>query len=128
MVGCGGSGRPGPVVVHTAPGADGPGSGLHRQRRAQAEAEGVRPAYERAYGPEPFVTVLADGQWPATAHVLGANTARVGVAVDGRTGRVTASCAIDNLVKGAAGQAIQAANVVLGLPETAGLPTAAIYP
>lgn len=91
-------------------------------------AEAVIAAYRAAYDAEPFVTVLADGSWPSTAHVLGANTARLGVAVDARTGRVTAACAIDNLGKGAAGQAVQAANVAVGLPEGAGLPTAAVYP
>lgn len=93
-----------------------------------ADPAAVRPAYAAAYGAEPFVTVLDEGAWPSTAHVLGANIARVGVAVDARTGRVTAACAIDNLVKGAAGQALQAANVALGLPETDGLPTMAVYP
>lgn len=88
----------------------------------------VREAYVAAYDGEPFVTVLPEGAWPATAHVRGANTARVAAVTDPRTGRVTASCAIDNLTKGAAGQAIQAANVALGLPEDAGLPTAAVYP
>jgi N-acetyl-gamma-glutamyl-phosphate reductase len=90
--------------------------------------QAVRDAYAASYDAEPFVTVLDDGAWPATAHVLGANTARVTAAVDPRTARVTASCAIDNLTKGAAGQALQAANVALGLPEGAGLPTAAVYP
>jgi len=91
-------------------------------------AGAVAAAYRAAYDPEPFVTVLAEGSWPATAHVLGANTARLGVAVDARTGRVTAACAIDNLGKGAAGQAVQAANVAVGLPEGAGLTIAAVYP
>lgn len=88
----------------------------------------VRAAYAAAYADEPFVTLLADGVWPATAHVLGGNAAHLGVAVDARTGRVTAACAIDNLVKGAAGQAIQAANVALGLPEAAGLSAMGVYP
>ena len=88
----------------------------------------VRDAYLDAYAAEPFVTVEAEGAWPQSTHTVAANTARVGVAVDARTGRVTASCALDNLTKGAAGQAIQAANVAVGLPETAGLPTAAAYP
>lgn len=90
--------------------------------------EGVHEAYRDRYAGEPFVTVLDQGEWPQTAHVLGANSARIGVAVDARSGRVTASCAIDNLVKGAAGQALQAANIVAGVDETAGLPTVAVYP
>ncbi|HVL99291.1 MAG TPA: N-acetyl-gamma-glutamyl-phosphate reductase [Egibacteraceae bacterium] len=88
----------------------------------------VRGAYADAYAGEPFVTVLPEGAWPATAYVSGGNAAHVGVAVDPRTGRVTASCAIDNLGKGAAGQAIQNANIVLGLPEAAGLSAAGVYP
>lgn len=92
------------------------------------DAAAVRAAYAECYDAEPFVTVLADGAWPATAHVSGGNAAHVGVAVDQRTRRVTAVCAIDNLVKGAAGQAIQNANVALGLPETAGLSAAGLYP
>lgn len=91
-------------------------------------ASAVQAAYAGAYHAEPFVGLPPEGGWPATAHVRGANTARLGVAVDPRTGRVTAACAIDNLVKGAAGQALQAANAATGLPETTGLPIAAVYP
>ncbi|MGH8900277.1 MAG: N-acetyl-gamma-glutamyl-phosphate reductase [Egibacteraceae bacterium] len=88
----------------------------------------VREAFEQRYAPEPFVTVLAEGAWPATTHVRGSNAAHVGVAVDQRANRVLTCCAIDNLGKGAAGQAIQAANVALSLPETAGLPISGVYP
>jgi N-acetyl-gamma-glutamyl-phosphate reductase len=75
--------------------------------------------YAAAYADEPFVTVV--DQPPATKHVLGSNHARVFARHDPRTGRVLAIGVIDNLVKGAAGQAIQAFNLVHGLPETAGL-------
>jgi N-acetyl-gamma-glutamyl-phosphate reductase len=88
----------------------------------------IRPAYARRYADEPFVMLTPDGTWPATTHVRASNVAHLGVAVDERAHRVVASCAIDNLTKGAAGQAIQAANVALGLPETAGLPVAGVYP
>ncbi|MGH8898444.1 MAG: N-acetyl-gamma-glutamyl-phosphate reductase [Egibacteraceae bacterium] len=88
----------------------------------------VRAAIERRYALEPFVTVLAEGAWPATTHVRGCNAAHLGVAVDQRANRVIACAAVDNLGKGAAGQAIQAANVALGLPETAGLSTVGVYP
>ncbi|MEX0658800.1 MAG: N-acetyl-gamma-glutamyl-phosphate reductase [Egibacteraceae bacterium] len=90
--------------------------------------EDIRAAFDDAYRHEPFVTVLPEGSWPATAHVSGGNAAHVGVASDPRTGRVTVACAIDNLVKGAAGQAIQNANVALGLSEAAGLSAAGVYP
>jgi N-acetyl-gamma-glutamyl-phosphate reductase len=75
--------------------------------------------YADAYADEAFVHVVT--QPPATKHVLGSNSCRVHVRADERTGRVLAIGVIDNLVKGAAGQAIQAFNAVHGLPETAGL-------
>ena len=82
----------------------------------QAELDGL---YETAYRDEPFVTVVATP--PATKHVTGSNHVRIHVSLDERTGRILAIGVEDNLVKGAAGQAIQAFNIVHGLPETAGL-------
>jgi N-acetyl-gamma-glutamyl-phosphate reductase len=95
---------------------------------AATSAGEIRSRYGDAYDAEPFVHLLPEGTWPALAHVVGGNAAHVAVALDERTGRVTASCAIDNLGKGAAGQALQAANVALGLPEGAGLSPAGVYP
>ncbi len=89
----------------------------------QQELDGL---YSDAYAATPFVHVVA--QPPATKHVLGSNTCRVHVRLDERTGRVLAIGVIDNLVKGAAGQAIQAFNLVHGLPETAGLEQHALVP
>lgn len=88
----------------------------------------VREAWNEAYRDEPFVTLLPEGSWPGTTAVLGANTAHVQVAVDQRAGRVVAVTAIDNLTKGTAGAAIQAANIALGLPETTGLPVIGVAP
>ena len=88
----------------------------------------VRPAWERAYADEPFVHLLPEGQWPSTAMTLGANTALVQVALDAAAGRVVTVTAIDNLVKGTAGAAIQSLNLALGLPETAGLTTEGVAP
>ncbi len=82
----------------------------------QAELDAL---YAEAYADEPFVTVVSDP--PATKHVTGSNEVRIHVSLDGRTGRILAIGVEDNLVKGAAGQAIQAFNLVHGLPETAGL-------
>jgi len=65
---------------------------------------------------------------PSTKATAGSNTAHVTTRVDPRTGWVLSLCALDNLVKGASGQAIQCANAALGLPETTGLPTAGLYP
>lgn len=83
----------------------------------------VFEAYETFYDPSPFVSVLKPPQMPKTSSVAGSNRAHVGVAVDERTGSIVAVGAIDNLGKGAADQAVQCANIVFGLPETAGLNT-----
>jgi N-acetyl-gamma-glutamyl-phosphate reductase len=88
----------------------------------------LRTALADAYGDEPFVCLLPDGRWPATAAVAGSNGVHLQAAADGRTGRATVVAAIDNLGKGAAGQAIQNANLMLGLPETAGLTTIGVSP
>ena len=75
----------------------------------------------RRYGDEPLVDVLAIGEQPATAAVEGSAKALLGVAVDARTSTLIITCAIDNLGKGAAAQAVQCANAILGLPEETGL-------
>jgi N-acetyl-gamma-glutamyl-phosphate reductase len=75
--------------------------------------------YRAAYADEPFVTVVPSP--PTTKHVTGSNECRIHVRLDERSGRIIAIGVIDNLVKGAAGQAVQAFNIVHGLPETAGL-------
>ncbi|WP_130175967.1 N-acetyl-gamma-glutamyl-phosphate reductase [Cryobacterium sp. SO1] len=91
-------------------------------------AAAVRYAWETAYADEPFVHVLPSGQFPRTADVLGANTALIGLAIDEAAGRVITVTAVDNLVKGTAGAAIQSANIALGLPETRGLSTNGVAP
>ncbi|MGO8826551.1 MAG: N-acetyl-gamma-glutamyl-phosphate reductase [Acidimicrobiales bacterium] len=86
----------------------------------------VMDALHEAYDDEPFVVVTDDP--PATKSTAGSNAAHVTARVDARTGWVIALCALDNLVKGASGQAIQCANAAVGLPETTGLPVAGVYP
>jgi N-acetyl-gamma-glutamyl-phosphate reductase len=88
----------------------------------------LRDALTAAYDGEPFVHVLAEGRWPATGPTLGSNAAHLQVAADTHAGRAVAVCALDNLVKGAAGQAVQIANLMLGLPETAGLTAHGVAP
>lgn len=95
---------------------------------AGVDADAVRAAWEEAYRDEPFVHLLAEGQWPTTAATLGANTALVQVTVDKKAGKVVVVAAIDNLVKGTAGAALQSMNVALGLPETTGLTTIGVAP
>jgi len=80
------------------------------------------------YADEPFVRVLPAGRWPRTSATLGSNTAHLQATVDEEAGRVVVVSAIDNLTKGAAGQAIQCANLMLGLPETLGLPVTGLAP
>jgi N-acetyl-gamma-glutamyl-phosphate reductase len=79
-----------------------------------------------AYDAEPFVVVSEAP--PSTKATFGSNTAHVTARADARTGWVVALCAIDNLVKGASGQAVQCANLALGLDETAGLSSIGVYP
>jgi N-acetyl-gamma-glutamyl-phosphate reductase len=93
-----------------------------------ATAASVRKAFEDAYAIEPFVHLLPAGEFPRTADTVGANTALIGLAVDETAGRVVTITALDNLVKGTAGAAIQSANIALGLPETLGLTTNGVAP
>jgi N-acetyl-gamma-glutamyl-phosphate reductase len=86
----------------------------------------VMEALHDAYDAEPFVVVTDDP--PSTKATSGSNVAHVSARVDPRTGWVVTLCALDNLVKGASGQAIQCANAALGLAETSGLPVAGLYP
>jgi N-acetyl-gamma-glutamyl-phosphate reductase len=81
-----------------------------------------------AYADEPFVHVLPDGSWPHTAATTGSNSCHLQATVDLDSRRVVVTSAIDNLGKGAAGQAVQCANLMLGLPETAGLTVNGVAP
>ncbi|HWG94228.1 MAG TPA: N-acetyl-gamma-glutamyl-phosphate reductase [Mycobacteriales bacterium] len=96
--------------------------------RTRATADELRTALRNAYDAEPFVHVLADGAWPHTAATVGSNSCHLQVAVDEDAGRAVVVSAIDNLGKGAAGQGLQVANLLLGLPETTGLPVSGVAP
>lgn len=95
---------------------------------AGVSAAEVRAAWEQAYRDEPFVHLLPEGQFPKSGDVTGSNMALVGLAVDGAAGRVVTVTAIDNLVKGTAGAAIQSANLALGFDERLGLPVDGVAP
>ncbi|MEV8172212.1 N-acetyl-gamma-glutamyl-phosphate reductase [Microbacterium sp. NPDC077486] len=88
----------------------------------------IRQAWESAYGDETFVQLLPEGSFPRTADVLGANTALLGLAIDRAANRVTVVTAVDNLVKGTAGAAVQSMNIALGLPETRALSVNGVAP
>ncbi|SRR5579875_359051 len=101
------------------PGAGGP---------AVPDTAALRFALAAAYAGEPFVRLLPEGRWPSSGAVAGSNAVHLQAAADARSGRAIVVSAIDNLVKGAAGQAIQVANLMLGLPEDAGLTTIGVAP
>ena len=88
----------------------------------------IRAVWEGIYAKEPFVDLLPEGKLPSTADVYGSNRAQVQVAVDQRADRLYAFAAIDNLTRGTAGQALQAVNLALGLPEETGLTTIGVAP
>jgi N-acetyl-gamma-glutamyl-phosphate reductase len=92
------------------------------------DADGLRDALNAAYDQEPFVRVLPEGIAPATRHVRGSNHCLIGVFPDRLPGRAILVSAIDNLVKGAAGQAVQNFNLVAGLPETTALEQEPLFP
>ena len=94
--------------------------------RPGVTAAQMHDAYVAAYGEEPFVRIVDSP--PATKATLGSNVCLVFATIDERTRRLVAIAALDNLVKGAAGSAIQNMNVALGYPEDAGLQTAALWP
>ena len=93
-----------------------------------ATVQDIRAAMMAAYADEPFVHVLPEGAWPQTSSVAGSNGVHLQCAVDTHSGRAVIVSAIDNLGKGAAGQALQNANLILGLDETAGLTTNGVAP
>ncbi|HVX42751.1 MAG TPA: N-acetyl-gamma-glutamyl-phosphate reductase [Mycobacteriales bacterium] len=95
---------------------------------ARPVAGDARAALAEAYTDEPFVHLLPEGRQPSTAATAGSNAAQLQVSTDIDSGRIIVTCAIDNLGKGAAGQAIQNANLILGLGETAGLTANGVAP
>ncbi len=96
--------------------------------RPGVTAADVRAALADHYADEPFVRLLPDGVWPRTSATLGSNACHLQAGVDAHSGRIIVVSALDNLGKGAAGQAVQCANIMLGLPETAGLTTRGVAP
>lgn len=90
--------------------------------------EDIRAAYEKQYAGEYFIRLLEEGRYPETRWVEGSNFVDIGFALDERTGRVNAFGALDNLVKGAAGQAVQNMNILFGLEENTGLKLVPLVP
>lgn len=94
----------------------------------KGDAEAVHRTLAEAYAAEPFLQVLPMGETPSTHHVRGSNFCHLGVVGDRLPGRAIVVAALDNLTKGSSGQALQNANLMLGLEETRGLMMAPLYP
>lgn len=95
---------------------------------ADIHEDGLRELYMERYADEPFVRIVPKGTFPATQHVRGSNFCDIGFAIDKRTNRVIIISAIDNIVKGAAGQAVHNMNLMCNLEETLGLTGAPFFP
>jgi N-acetyl-gamma-glutamyl-phosphate reductase len=96
--------------------------------RTRSPLSQLRAAYEKAYDAEPFIHLMPEGQLPRTGSVIGSNAAQVAVAVDEAAETFVAITAIDNLVKGTGGAAVQSMNLALGWPETEGLSVVGVAP
>ncbi|OBK78046.1 N-acetyl-gamma-glutamyl-phosphate reductase [Mycobacterium sp. 1164985.4] len=96
--------------------------------RTAAPLSEIRAAYEKAYDAEPFIHLLPEGQLPKTGAVIGSNAAQLAVAVDDDAKTLVSIAAIDNLVKGTGGAAVQSMNLALGWPETEGLSIVGVAP
>ena len=122
------AGEPAQVLFtpHLAPMNRGILATCYARPTGTASTDALLEALHAAYDPEPFVTVRHDS--PSTKATLGSQQVHVTARADERTGWVVAIAALDNLTKGASGGAVQAANVALGVEETAGLPLVGLYP
>ncbi len=96
--------------------------------RTRSPIARLRSAYEKAYEAEPFIYLMPEGQLPRTGAVIGSNAAHIAIAVDEEAETFVAIAAIDNLVKGTAGAAVQSMNLALGWPETEGLSVVGVAP
>jgi N-acetyl-gamma-glutamyl-phosphate reductase len=115
-------------VPHLAPMSRGIHATVAMDLKPGVDAADIDQVLRKAYEASPFVKWLGFGQFPSTAHVRGSNRAHISGAVDSRISRVVLTSVIDNLVKGASGQAVQCLNAVMGWPETMGLETGALFP
>jgi N-acetyl-gamma-glutamyl-phosphate reductase len=113
---------------HLAPMSRGELCTCYVRLAGKAKAPDLRAALVKAYAESPFVCVVEEGVIPATQHVRGSNFCHLGVFTDRIPGRAIVVAAIDNLVKGSAGQALQNFNVMYGFDETVGLEQLALFP
>ncbi|MEM6941390.1 MAG: N-acetyl-gamma-glutamyl-phosphate reductase [Pseudomonadota bacterium] len=117
-----------PVKVQFTPHLMPANRGILATCYVKGSAQDVHTALKSAYSDETFIAVLPFGETPSTHHVRGSNFCHIGVAADRLDGRVIITAALDNLTKGSSGQALQNANLMLGLPEDQGLMIPPLYP
>ncbi len=115
-------------VPHLTPMIRGIHATLYARLKPGKDASGLQALFEQRYADEPFVDVLPAGKYPATRNVRGGNRCQIGICYLPANQMVVVMSVIDNLVKGAAGQAIQNMNIMFGLDEHAGLRTVALLP
>ncbi len=100
---------------------------LYANVKQKMEIKQLQKLYEETYEQSPFIRICTQGKFPSPKEVRGSNYCDIGIAYDERTERVTVVSVIDNMMKGAAGQAIQNANIIAGLEETTGLQHMPLY-
>ncbi len=120
----------GPITfsTHLVPMTRGIMSTIYVKAKNKMTIDELHELYNKAYENKPFVRVRPKGVFPSTKEVYGSNYCDIGLAYDERTGRIMIVSCIDNLVKGAAGQAIQNLNIMMGLDEKTGLNFVPVYP
>lgn len=117
-----------PVTIQFTPHLVPVNRGILAAAYVHGDPAAIHAALTARYGDEPFVTVLPPGEAPAMAHIQASNFVHLGVIADRRAGRAMVVSVLDNLCKGSSGQAMQNANLMLGLPETQGLLAPPIFP
>ena len=117
-----------PVQVQFTPHLVPANRGILATCYVKGDAQVIHETMQKAYADEPFIEVLPFGEAPSTRHIRGSNFCHIGVVGDRQAGRATVVAALDNLTKGSSGQALQNANLMLGLPETEGLMMAPLFP
>ncbi len=117
-----------PVKVQFTPHLIPANRGILATCYVKGDAQPIHKALKNAYAAEPFIEVLPMGEVPSTRHIRGSNFCHIGVVQDRIEGRAIVIAALDNLTKGSSGQALQNANLMLGLEETEGLMMAPLFP
>ncbi len=113
---------------HLLPISRGIFSTVYAQLQPETSTQQIRDLYEKMYEKERFIRILPEGQLPATQYVRGSNYCDIAFKIDPRTNRIIILSTIDNIVKGAAGQAVQNMNLMCGFEETAGLEITPFFP